>query len=252
MTDQLVTVIIPVYNAEQYLPRTIDSVLRQSYTNWELLLVDDCSTDHSRELMQQYEKQYDNVHCYYCEKNGGPAQARNLGIDHAQGQYLAFVDSDDLWVPHKLERQLMFLKKHDYAFTFTSYEFADENAVSTHVVAHAPVQVGYHDLLKSSTIAPSTTLFDRKKIPDKLLKMPVGVAREDAATWMQITRNGYSAYGLDEALTIYCRHKGAYSGNKIKAIIGKWELYHKVEQLPTVKSLYYVIVNTWAAVLRRI
>ena len=130
MTDQLVTVIIPVYNAEKYLPRTIDSVLRQSYTNWELLLVDDCSTDHSRELMQQYEKQYDNVHCYYCEKNGGPAQARNLGIDHAQGQYLAFVDSDDLWVPHKLERQLMFLKKHDYAFTFTSYEFADENAVS--------------------------------------------------------------------------------------------------------------------------
>lgn len=252
MMKEMVTVIIPVYNAEKYLERTIKSVLAQTYTQWELLLVDDCSTDHSKEIMQRYAEEYHNIRCFYCEKNAGPSQARNLGIDNAQGQYIAFVDSDDLWVPEKLEKQIAFLKKKNCAFTFTSYEFADENAIKTGIVAHAPSEVCYKDLLKSSTIAPSTTLFDREKIEDHLIKMPLGVSREDAATWMKITRNGYKAYGLDEILTIYCRHKGAYSGNKIKAIIGKWQLYHDVEHLSVLKSAYYVVVNTWAAVVRRL
>lgn len=252
MIDHMVTVIIPVYNAEKYLERTIQSILGQTYSEWELLLIDDCSTDQSRLLMRKYEKQYDNIHCYYCEENKGPSQARNLGIEKAQGRYISFVDSDDLWVPEKLEKQMRFMAENQYAFTFTSYEFADETAARTGIISHAPQCVGYKDLLKSSTIAPSTTMFDRKKIPDELIKMPIGVAREDAATWMKITKNGYYAYGLDEVLTIYCRHKGAYSGNKFKAIIGKWELYHDIEHMPFWKSAYYVVVNTWAAVMRRI
>lgn len=246
----MVSVVVPVYNAEKYLERTIKSVINQTIVEWELLLIDDCSTDGSRDIMRRYES--DKIRCFYCEKNQGPANARNIGLTHAKGRYLAFVDSDDLWEPEKLERQLAFMKKHEYPFTFTSYEFADEHANRNGCVAHAPAKVDYKSILRSSTIAPSTAILDREQIEDRLIHMPVDVEREDAATWMQILKTGICAYGLDEVLTIYCRHEGAYSGNKFKAVIGKWNLYRKVEGFSIPKSFCYVVVNTWAAVKRRI
>lgn len=248
--EELVSIVIPVYNAEKFLERTIRSIIGQSFENWEILLVDDCSGDRSREIMQRYESH--KIHCFYCEENAGPANARNVGLKHARGRYLAFVDSDDLWEQDKLKRQLAFMKKGGYAFTFTSYEFADENAKRNGCIAHAPAKVTYHDILKSSTIAPSTAMLDREQISDELIRMPLGVEREDAATWMQILKTGICAYGLDEVLTIYCRHEGAYSGNKFKAVLGKWQLYRHVEGFSVPKSLFYVWINTWAAVKRRI
>lgn len=248
--ENLVSIVVPVYNAERYLERTIKSVMAQSVEDWELLLVDDCSTDGSRAILKRYES--DKIHCFYCEENKGPANARNIGLAHAKGRYLAFVDSDDLWEKDKLERQLAFMRRNGHAFTFTSYEFADEEAKRNGCVAHAPEQVTYQDILRSSTIAPSTAMLDRAQIQDELLRMPLGVEREDAATWMQILKTGVCAYGLDEILTIYCRHKGAYSGNKFKAVVGKWQLYRKVEGFSAIKAFYYVVVNTWAAVKRRI
>ena len=200
--------------------------------------------------MQKYEQE--KVRCIYSDKNAGPANARNLGLKEAKGRYLALVDSDDVWEPDKLVKQLRFMRDYAYAFTFTSYEFADENGNRNGVIAHAPREVDYQSILKSSTIAPSTVIIDREQIPDSLLRMPLHVAREDAAAWMQILKQGYIAYGLDEVLTIYRRHEGAYSGNKLKAVLGKWELYHKIEGFSVPKTIYYVMVNTWAAVKRRI
>ena len=246
----LVSIVVPVYNAEKFLERTIESVLAQTYTSWELLLIDDCSTDTSRDIMKRYEN--DKIHCFYCEKNSGPANARNIGIDHAKGNYLAYVDSGDMWEPQKLEKQMAFMKAGDYAFTFTSYEFADEDANRSGVVSHAPARVDYQSLLKSSTIAPSAIIFDRSRISNELMKMPLGVEREDYAALFRILRQGIVAYGLDEILTIYCRHTGAHSGNKWKAVLGKWQLYREMEGFSVPKSLYYLVVNTWAAVRRRI
>lgn len=246
----IVSIVVPVYNAEKYLERMIKSVQEQTVSNWELLLVDDCSVDTSREIMRKYES--DKIHCFYSDKNQGPAGARNIGLSHAKGRYIAFVDSDDLWKPDKLKRQLAFMGQHNYAFTFTSYEFADESGNTKGVIAHAPEMVTYQDVLKSSTIAPSTTIIDRAQIADELIHMPIGVKRgEDAATWMQILKTGICAYGMDEVLTIYCRHEGAYSGNKMKAVLGKWQIYREVEGFSVIKSFYYVVVNTWAAVKRR-
>lgn len=248
--ENLVSIVVPVYNAEKYLAYTIESVLNQTIDNWELLLIDDCSTDKSRELMQKYEQA--KVRCLYSKKNAGPANARNIGLEEARGRYLALVDSDDVWEPDKLEKQLAFMQKNKYDFTFTSYEFADEDGNRNGVIAHAPKEVDYKSILKSSTIAPSTVIIDRENIADDLLRMPLGVAREDAATWMQILKQGYVAHGMDEVLTVYRRHAGAYSGNKLKAVAGKWELYYKVEGFSVFKAIYYVLVNTWAAVKRRI
>ena len=248
--ENIVSIVVPVYNAEKFLERTIKSVQQQTMEQWELLLIDDASTDKSREIMRNYESE--KIRCFYCDKNGGPAKARNIGLKEARGKYLALVDSDDFWVPDKLKKQITFMKDNDYAFSFTSYEFADENGKRNGCIAHAPARVDYKSILRSSTIAPSTAILDREKIPEKLLLMPTDVAREDAATWMQILEEGYIAYGLDEVLTVYCRHEGAYSGNKIKAVLGKWELYRKVQGFSVLKSFYYVCINTWAAVLRRI
>lgn len=248
--EELISIVVPVYNAEKYLERTIKSIQNQTLSGWELLLIDDCSTDGSRDVMKKYECA--NIRCFYCEKNAGPANARNVGLENAKGRYLAFIDSDDLWEPDKLEKQMAFMKENGYAFTFTSYEFANENAERNGCIAHAPKRVDYKDILRSSTIAPSTSILDREQIADELIKMPLHVDREDAATWMQILKQGHVAYGLDEVLMIYCRHAGAYSGNKWKAVLGKWQLYHEVEGFSVIKSLYYVFVNTWAAVRRRL
>ena len=104
-----VSIIVPVYNAENFLHRTVDSILAQTYENWELLLADDCSTDQSRDIMKSYTDE--RIHCFYCEKNSGPAGARNLALRHASGQYVAFLDADDFWLPQKLEKQISFIKK---------------------------------------------------------------------------------------------------------------------------------------------
>lgn len=247
--ENLISIVIPVYNAEKYMEKTIQSVICQTYQNWELLLVDDGSVDGSRDIMKRYEGE--KIRCFYCDKNEGPANARNIGLANAKGRYLAFVDADDLWIEDKLEKQLDFMRKHKYAFVFTSYEFADETGKRTGCVAHAPARVTYRDILKNTTIAPSTTMFDRRQIPDELLFTPLGVLKEDGALWMKILKNKHTAYGLDEVLMIYRRHDGAYSGNKLKQVWGKWQLYRHVEKMPVLKSLYYVILNTWGAVKRR-
>jgi len=172
-----VSIIVPVYNAENFLHRTVDSILAQTYENWELLLADDCSTDQSRDIMKSYTDE--RIHCFYCEKNSGPAGARNLALRKASGQYIAFLDADDFWLPQKLEKQISFMKKGNYPFSFTSYEFADANAVRSGTVAHAPERVGYQEILKSSTIAPSTAVLDRNQIDTALIYMPENVRLED-------------------------------------------------------------------------
>ena len=248
--EDIISIVVPVYNAEKFLRRTIENILQQTYEQWELLLVDDASTDGSAAIMKEYESE--KIRCFYCEKNHGPAYARNVGLEHAKGRYLAYQDADDLWEADKLKKQIAFLKQHGYAFTCTSYEFADEHGVTNGRVMHVPAKATYHDFLKSSTLAINTLMFDRTKVADDLLHMPEDVQVEDAATWMQVLRTGIVAYGLDEVLVIYCRHADTRSGNKIKAIWGKWELYHDVEGFSIIKSFYYMVVNTWAAVKRRI
>lgn len=252
--QELISVIVPVYNAGKYIEETIAMVVAQTYTGWELLLVDDCSKDDSCEKIEKCVKSYGEAGKIRLIKkpvNQGTARARNTGISEAKGRYIAFLDADDVWMADKLERELAFMKKKQAAFVFTSYEFGDEKAMPTGKIVHVPERLTYRQALSRTVIFTTTTLFDTDKISKELLYMPV-VKSEDTATWWKILRNGYVAYGLDEVLAIYRRPPQSLSSNKVEAIRRIWNLYRREEKLNFVYSLYNLFFWAVRATLRRI
>lgn len=250
--DGRISIVMPVYNAEAYLEAAVQSVLGQTYEDWELLLTDDHSTDKSAAIAEALAGRDSRIRVL-SQKEGikGAANARNLGIRQAQGRYLCFLDADDVWRPDKLEKELAFMKRKDAAFVFSGYEFGDENAVGTGKIVRVPERLNYREALSRTVIFTSTVLFDREKLPDGLLKMP-DVPSEDTAMWWQILRAGNTAFGLNENLVIYRRPKKSLSSNKAAAIRRIWGLYRKQEGLSAVKSAWYFCFWAVRATLRRI
>lgn len=250
---ELVSIIIPVYNAEKYLEETVQSVLKQSYEQWELLLVDDGSKDHSREIAKrlQAEDTTGRIKVFCPKQHGCAASARNYGLDRANGRYIAFLDADDLWEADKLEKEITFMKEKKAGFVFTGYEFVDANGVGTGKVVKVPVTLNYKQALKNTTIFTSTTLFDTQIVEKKWIHMPE-IKSEDTATWYQILRNGYTAYGLNENLVKYRRVANSLSSNKIEAVRRIWNLYRKAEKLSVLYSMYNLMFWAVRAVKRRI
>ena len=248
-----ISIVVPVYNAADYIEQTISMVQKQTYTDWELILVEDCSTDDSRKVLKELESklQDSRIRAIYKEKNEGPALARNKGTLEATGRYLAFLDADDIWHATKLEKELAFLKEKQAAFVFTAYEFGDENGVGTGKIVKVPEKLTYKKALSRTVIFTSTTLFDMQKTEKKLLMMP-NVPSEDSATWWQILKAGYVAYGYPEVTTIYRRPPKSLSSNKGKAIQRIWYLYRKVEKLPLLTSVWCFFGWAFRATLRRL
>lgn len=160
MQEGLVSIVTPVYNAERFINETIDSVMAQTYDNWELILVDDCSSDNSAAIIDEYVKKDSRVKYIKNKENSGAAVSRNAGIEMAKGQYVAFVDSDDVWKPEKLEKQLAFMKKNNYAFTFTAYRYVLEDGTVTDKIANTVEKINYDGLLKNTVIGCSTVVID--------------------------------------------------------------------------------------------
>jgi len=150
MEQDLISIVVPVYRAENYIEETLDCVRTQTYTNWELLLIEDCGPDRSRQLIEEYIRRTGDrrIRLLTHPTNLGAARARNLGVNEAKGRYLAYLDADDLWVPEKLERELAFMKEQKAAFVFTGYEFADEDGVGTGKIVHVPTTINYKEALK--------------------------------------------------------------------------------------------------------
>ena len=248
-----ISIVVPVYNVAKYIGQTISMVQKQTYTDWELILVEDCSKDESRKVLQGLENslQDSRIHVIYKEKNEGAAKARNTGIMAATGEYLAFLDADDIWKETKLEKELAFMKQKDAAFVFTSYEFGDEQGNGTGKFVNVPDTLNYKQALSRTVIFTSTTLFDLKKLGKELVTMPV-VPSEDSATWWQILRAGYTAYGFQEVTTVYRRPPKSLSSNKGKAIQRIWYLYRKVERLSLPVSIFCFIGWAVRATLRRL
>lgn len=292
---ELVSIIVPVYRAAAYIAETIAMVEAQTWQDWELILVDDCSPDNSAEVIRNtLRKQagWDNAARQSCEgvqaevlmdadgqaevltaagvrtemftgaggqpvmllqkqKNEGAARARNTGLDMAQGRYIAFLDADDVWYPEKLEREMRFMRQKEAGFVFTAYEFGDSQARPTGRVVHVPERLTYRQALSRTVIFTTTVLFDRKQIPDRLLRMPA-VASEDTATWWQILREGYTAWGLNEVLAVYRRPAKSLSSNKAEAVRRIWNLYRRQEKLSVAASAGYFIMWAYRATKRRI
>lgn len=251
--NTMVSIVVPVYHAQNYIRETMDSVLAQTYGNWELLLVVDGSEDPAIEVIEKYigEKQEKRIHLLIQENNKGAALARNRGVAESKGRYIAYLDADDLWKPEKLERELAFLAEQNAAFGFTGYEFADQNAAGTGKVVHVPQMLTYRKALKNTTIFTSTVLFDTEKISKAMLEMP-NMRSEDTALWWKVLRSGYDAYGLDENLVYYRRPVKSLSSNKLVAIRRIWKLYRKAEGLSIPYSCYNFCFWAVRAVLRRV
>lgn len=249
--DRLVSIVVPVYNAGAYIEETIAMVCRQTYGQWELLLVDDGSSDDGREKIEAWRRKDERIRLVAKKKNEGAALARNTGIDHAAGRYVAFLDADDIWMENKLEKELRFMEAKNAAFVFTAYEFGDEQAKGTGKVVNVPETLSYKEALSRTIIFTTTVIFDLEKIDKESIKMP-NVPSEDTATWWKVLRKGYTAYGLNEVLAIYRRPARSLSSNKFKAMARIWNLYRKEEKLSVVYSLWNFAGWAWRAVCRRI
>lgn len=253
-TDKLVSIIVPVYNAGNYIEETIRMVEAQTYGNWELILIDDCSKDNSSLIIEHYLKNRvgkQPVHLIQKKQNEGAAMARNTGIEVSNGRYIAFLDADDLWLPEKLEKEMAFMKAKQAAFVCTSYEFGDEQAKGTGKAVHVPAILTYKQALSRTVIFTTTVMLDTKKTGKELIRMPA-VKSEDTATWWKILRNGFEAYGLDEVLAVYRRPAKSLSSNKVEAIKRIWNLYRKQEHLSVPCSMYYFVFWAFRATCRRI
>ena len=251
----MISIVTPVYNAINFIDNTIDMVMSQTYTDWEWILVEDGSTDGTREklvaLMNSPDFDGRIKIILFDENENGAAGARNRGLDEVTGRFVAFLDADDVWMPDKLEKQLTFMEQRDAAFSFTSYEFGDADANGTGRYVRVPEVLTYKKALSRTVIFTTTTMFDTEKIDIRLIHMPL-VASEDTATWWQILRTGVNAYGLDEVLAIYRRPAQSLSSNKMLAIKRIWFLYRKMEKLNPIVSAFYFCGWAVRATLRRI
>ena len=250
MKDALVSIITPVYNAEKFIRETIESVQNQTYTNWEMLLINDCSTDTSAEIIKEKAAEDSRIKYIELDKNSGAAITRNTGISKAQGRYIAFLDSDDIWKSDKLDKQLALIKEKDIGFCFTSYRYVMQDGVPTNKVARAPEKIDYNGLLKNTIIGCSTVLIDREVMGD--FRMTNVRRGQDTATWLQLLKRTEYAYGIYEDLVWYRVVDGSLSHNKWNAIKRTWNTYRNVEHLSLPKAMYVFVFYAYNALKKRI
>lgn len=238
-TNDLVSVITPVYNAERFIKSSIESVLAQTYKNIEIVLVDDCSTDNSAEIIKDCCKKYPNVIYHLQEKNMGAGAARNKALELAQGRYAAFLDSDDMWKPQKIEKQIELMKKTGSPMSYTAIEMVDEDGKLVKSKRNIKESCDYKYLLHNTVIATSSVVADRKQLGD--FRMHLRRGGQDYATWLRLLRNGAVARGVNEALVSYRMVSGSLSSNKFKSIKQVWEIQTQDEGIGKISAAFHVM-----------
>ncbi|MCM3361410.1 teichuronic acid biosynthesis protein TuaG [Niallia sp. HCP3S3_B10] len=245
-----VSIIMPSYNCKEYISYSIESVREQTYTDWELLIVDDYSTDGTVDLLKEWEKGDGRIRIFYQTVNEGAAVARNIALAHARGRYIAFLDSDDRWKKDKLEAQLAYMMDNKYAFTFTAYEWIDQKGEYLNKYIRAPKRVDYQTMLKNTIVGCLTVLIDRDQVGD--FRMPNIRTRQDLATWLMILKRGFRAFGLNEILAEYRVGNESISKNKWKAAKNNWHVYRQIEQLNFLQSSWYFSHYAYNAIRKRL
>lgn len=240
----LISIITPAYNAEHFITDAIDSVLEQTYAHWEMIIVDDCSTDNTVEKIELSMKQDDRISFFGLTENLGSAIARNTAINMAKGRYIAFLDSDDIWFPEKLEKQLRFMQENNIAFSFTEYMRIKGDGTELNANIKAPRSIGYEGLLKHCVIGCLTVMLDKEKIGK--VHMIELRARQDYVLWLNITKQGFLAYGIPEVLAKYRVGKSSISSNKLKMLRINWNVYRRIEKQGFVKSAWCLLNYVFA------
>lgn len=234
--EGLISIITPVYKAERFIRQTIAAVRAQSYQNWELLLIDDCSPDSSADIIRELQTEEKRIHYHRLPINSGAAVARNMALQMARGEFLAFLDSDDLWYPQKLERQLRFMKDKDCSFSYTGIEFVDSLGQKVKMSRSIPERTDYKLLLRQTVIATSTVMIDRRKVPP--FQMPLRRSGQDYATWLQLLRQVDCALGLNECLTAYRLSGESLSANKLSSVRQVYEIQTQDEHIGRLRAVF--------------
>lgn len=243
----MVSIVMPAYNAEKFIVESIESVLAQSYLNWELWIIDDCSSDATATLSLEYTYNFEQIHYHLNERNLGTGLSRNVGITLANGEWIAFLDSDDLWRKDKLELQLACADVTGGDFLFSGSSFIDEMGISNSYNLQVPATISYHELLKQNLISCSSVLIKRDLILSYPMEALPGL-HEDFVTWLQILKKSTTvAYGVQEPLLIYRVYSSSKSGNKLKAAKMTFRAYRYVG-LGLLPSLYYWGWYAWRSV----
>jgi teichuronic acid biosynthesis glycosyltransferase TuaG len=235
----LVSIITPTYNSSQFIEHTINSILQQTYSDWELIITDDCSRDNTYKIINDFAKTDKRIKIFRLDQNSGPAVARNNSLKNANGRYIAFCDSDDMWHPDKLEKQVKFLQDMDLPFTFSSYQKIDENGTLGSVI-YAPSSVSYNELLKTCSIGCLTVIFDAAKI-GKVYFPEAWKRQEDYGMWLIIFKKIGSAKGMYDVLAIYRERTNSVSSNKLKTARDHYRVLREVANIPHLKASYFFI-----------
>lgn len=233
--EELVSIIMPAYNSEAFIKESIQSVLNQTYKNWELIIVDDCSNDNTVNVVKSFKDE--RIRILILDQNSGAAAARNKGIEAAAGEFLAFLDSDDLWTKEKLEKQLTFMKDNNYHFTCTQYAEIDKNNTVNSIIK-VNNRLDYDGVLKYCP-GNSTVIYNAKALGK--FYAPLIRRRNDFALWLQVIKEAKHLYGLHEPYSIYRVRKQSLSSDKKKLIKYQWKVFREIEKLTVSKSVYLLV-----------
>lgn len=247
MRAELVSIIMPIYNGEKFLEQAIKSVKKQSYENWELICVDDGSTDNSMAILNKHKS--NKIKIVKLSQNCGTNRARNKALDLAQGRYITYLDADDYYHREKLKKQVEFMQKNNYAITYTDYAIVYEDNKIKHV--KVPKKLNYIEYMKNTMITTLGIMIDTNKIDKTNIYMENLALAEDTKTWLKILKTGKIVYALNEELGFYRQSKNSKSHNKIKAAKAVWNIYMN-EEIPKIKAVYYFFCYAFNAIKKRI
>ena len=244
MEKELVSIITPAYNCAKFIGESIDSVIKQTYENWEMIIVDDCSTDNTDEIINKYTADA-RIKYIKLKENAGAANARNRAMQEAQGKYMAFLDSDDIWRKDKLQKQIDLMKKNDYNIVCSSYEHINEKGEKINKIIRCKKRVNYNSMLLSCPVGNSTMVYNVEKLGK--FEVPNIKKRNDYALWLKMLKKEQYVYGLDEVLMEYRIRENSISSNKLDLVKYHWYLYRKIEKLSIIRSAFHVC---WFGVIK--
>lgn len=248
--NYLVSIITPCHNSESIIPKTIESVLNQTYQNWEMLIIDDCSTDNSSDVIKRYAEKDKRIRYFRTDKpSGSPALPRNIGIENVKGDFIAFLDSDDVWLQDKLEKQIKFIEENNYDLVYSFYEKMNWEGERNDRVVQTRKYSTYNSLLKSNSIPCLTSIVSCKAIGDTRFKQ---IPQEDFCFWLDILKKGYIAYNLCEITALYREAKTSRSANKLDMFKGYWNVIRNHQNIGFVPCCYYMITYTLQGIAKYI
>lgn len=242
--EEKVSVIVPNYNCENFIEETVNSVINQTYKNWELLIVDDCSTDGSVEVIKKLQAADGRIKLFINEKNSGAAASRNKALKEASGKWIAFLDSDDLWLPDKLEKQIAFMEENGYKFSYTAYEHIDENSNSLNVRVTGPKVLSKRKMFRYCYPGCLTVMYDSSDVGAVQIPDEIANGENDYAIWLKVCK-AYKCYYLNEILSLYRVRNSSLShkSKKTKLMKNHYRLFRISEGRSSVGAFFCLLRN---------